>query len=90
MVGACGEGCFGSTDVWIPLEQVLGASGAPCAGEDEREVVSPGWKPQSFGAKVSTGLALPCRLSPFILEALPLPNPPFLHSGLGNLADEAV
>lgn len=85
-----GRGALEARGVWIPLEQVLGASGAPCAGEDEREVVSPGWKPQSFGAKVSTGLALPCRPSSFILEALRLPNPPFLHSGLGSLADDAI
>lgn len=53
-------------------------------------MVSPGWRPQSFGAKVNTGLVLPCRPSPFILEALTLPVPRLLHSGLGSLAEKSV
>lgn len=53
-------------------------------------MVSPGWRPQSFGAKVSTSLVLPCRPSPFISEALTLPVSHLLHSGLGSLAEKSV
>lgn len=90
---AWGGGCRSQTaskaqGVRVPLEQVLGAAGAPRAGEDEREVVSPGWRPWSFRAKVSATLALACTPSPGISEAsvcrVPLSCP-----GSGGLAETA-